>query len=138
MLNSFGTNRLNRDSSKMKAVRRSRAVTALAASPADHIRVGSSDVQRLEHIQSCTAESRNMSAAQLVHLSAISLQCFFLLTKTKTTAYKMILKTKTLSRCWSNHSPGQTTPDVLSGFLHRLSGTRWHRKFFLISDSVRF
>ena len=103
----------------MKAVRRCRAVTA---SPAvDHIRVGSSDVQRLEHIQSCTAESRNMSAAQLVHLSAISLQCFFLLTKTKTTTYKMILKTKTLCRCWSNRSPGQTTPDVLSGFQHRNS-----------------
>ena len=68
----------------MKPVRRPSAVTALAAlaaSPAaDHIRVGSSEVQRLEHIHSCTAESRNMSAAQLVHLSAISLQCFFSIT----------------------------------------------------------
>jgi len=32
------------------------------------------------------------------------------------------------SRCWSNRSPGQTFPGVLSGFQHRLqSETRWHR-----------
>jgi len=31
-------------------------------------------------------------------------------------------------RCWSNHSPGQTFPGVLSSFQHRLSGTRCHKQ----------
>ena len=31
------------------------------------------------------------------------------------------------SRCWSNRSPGQTFPGVLSDIQHRLSGTRCHR-----------
>jgi len=32
------------------------------------------------------------------------------------------------SRCWSNHSPGQTFPGALSGFQHRLSGTYRHEQ----------
>ena len=33
------------------------------------------------------------------------------------------------SRCWSNRSPGQDFPNVLSGTQHRLSGTRCHKQF---------
>ena len=40
------------------------------------------------------------------------------------------------SRCWSNHSPGETFPGVLSGFQHRLSGTRFHKQFWSATLSV--
>jgi len=33
------------------------------------------------------------------------------------------------SSFWSNHSPGQTFPGVLSDFQHRLSGTCCHKQF---------
>ena len=50
-----------------------------------------------------TTKSRNMSSAELyIHLP---------------------------SCCWSNRSPGQTFPGVLSDFRHRLSGIGCHKQF---------
>ena len=34
------------------------------------------------------------------------------------------------SRCWSNRSPRQTIPGVLSDFQHRLSGSRCYKEFW--------
>ena len=34
------------------------------------------------------------------------------------------------SRCWTNRSPGQTFPGVLSGFQQRLCGTRCYKQFW--------
>ena len=36
------------------------------------------------------------------------------------------LRSSAISRCWSNRSPGQTFPGVLSDIQHRLPGTRCH------------
>ena len=74
------------------------APAALVASPAaDHIQVGSSDVQSSEHVHSglhtCPNHGICLQLNSCVHLP---------------------------SRCWTNHSPGQTFPGMLYDLENRL------------------
>ena len=53
----------------------------------------------------CTTKSRNVSAAEQLYAHLPS-------------------------RCWSNRSPGETFPGVLSDIQHRLPGTRCHKQLW--------